>query len=451
MKLTKKAASVGSTPKSPTKTLERQPSEDSENVFLNSLEDLQLSSCEYTPDWLVLSRKLKEFMDEKISEIFPHGDDTLETNNGIKVQDIVESIRGHLLNPHWADENVEWGPLWAEKEEVEKKIECAECFITFLGTLCLYFQARRTSCSRLFEWAIEIIEEILNHYYERLVEMTHESPFILRQQLTSQNCLFIRYTPLLYSYLVCDSNIMAIGAIRPGMKRMIETIKFQLSDLGKCFKRRNSSSSSDSVMLDDDNCPLEKLLLSSFDFSEPHCRSLFEDIAEAASDHLKNFLSELVLFWVEAKAEWIVRDKWLYLQTLSLVRQSPKQSDTALVAFQQFVRIPKIANYALQELGMIMEFDLCLRQKILCVLVENEFIAQKVEEFGAETDLDFMLDSWMTAGQYEFSKEIEGRLKVSFSTSDVKDYERESVPRRSVLRKTVFRLLKFIQSCFPYL
>ena len=373
-----------------------------------------------------------------MSEIFPHGDDTLETTNGIKVQDIVDSIRGHLINPHWADENVEWGPLWTEKEEVGKKIECAECFISFLGTLCLYFQARRTTCSRLFEWSIEIIDEILNHYYEKLVEMTRESPFILRQQLTSQNCLFIRYFPLLYSYIVCDSNIKAIGAIRPGMKRMMETIKFQINDLGKCFKRRNSSSSSDSVMLDDDNCPLEKLILSAFDFSQPHCRPLFEDIADSASDHLKNYLSELVLFWVEAKAEWIVKDKWLYLQTLSLVRQSPQQSDTALVAFQQFIRIPKIANYALQELGMIMEFDLSLRQKVLCVLVENEFIAQKVEEFGGVTDLDSMLDNWMTTGQYEFSKEIIGRLKVSFSTSDVKYYEKESVPRRSVLRDSGF-------------
>jgi len=74
---------------------------------------------------------------------------------------------------------------------------------------------------------------------------------------------------------------------------------------------------------------------------------------------------------------------------------------------------------------------------LLIILCECEEIA-KLLDLRPPTDdcsLTSLLSSWITDGQYNFLIEVDGRLRLSFTTTEVKAYNTGEVPRRSSIKQ----------------
>ena len=83
--------------------------------------------------------------------------------------------------------------------------------------------------------------------------------------------------------------------------------------------------------------------------------------------------------------------------------------------------------------------DITLRTSLLIILCESEEIVKLLDQrpIEDESSLDSLLSSWITDGQYEFLTEIDGRLRLSFTTTEVKSYNTDEMPRRSSQKQRI--------------
>ena len=72
------------------------------------------------------------------------------------------------------------------------------------------------------------------------------------------------------------------------------------------------------------------------------------------------------------------------------------------------------------------------------MLCEIEPIAQNLDsrQESCPSSLEALLSAWLTDGQYEFLAELDGRLRLAFTTTEVKNYEGDA-PRRSSFKHRV--------------
>lgn len=278
--------------------------------------------------------------------------------------------------------------------------------------------------------------------FEKLLDLGRLSPFELRH-LSSQNALCTRYTPMLYSYIISYSKIVKMKYFGENSPRNFDEIlnpQFdKLLDVIKKGSMSDTNSWNDTV--GDDNCSFEKIMLSSFNFGlkkPKQIRSFFETIVTFASEPLLIFIAELISFWVDNHLQWIIADDWLYQQSVAVVKAMKTQPaiDKGLNVLSKLLRKEQIAKFAARPANMervLTVSDANKKNALLIILCECEEIAKLLDLRSPSDDssLSALLTSWITDGQYYFLTEIDGRLRLCFTTTEVKSYNNGEIPRRS--------------------
>lgn len=198
--------------------------------------------------------------------------------------------------------------------------------------------------------------------------------------------------------------------------------------------------------LSDDNCSFEKIMLTSLNFgltSPRQIRWFFEELLTFASEQLLVFVIDLISFWIDNQLQWIIADDWLYRQCIKVITNmtSLTAREKGLNVVSKLIRMDKIKEFAASELNMSLVLalqDTEIRNSLLIILCESEAIAQILDQrdMNCESSLESLLSSWLGEGQYDFLNEVDGRLRLAFTTTEVKTYDTEA-PRRSSTRQRV--------------
>jgi hypothetical protein len=154
------------------------------------------------------------------------------------------------------------------------------------------------------------------------------------------------------------------------------------------------------------------------------------------------YIADLMSFWVDNQMYWIILDDWLYRMVIILLSKNKSQpaSNKGLSVAGKLLHLEKIKEFAAMGQNLEMVFGIKnekIKNQLLVILCESESIAQILDQ-RCEDDpcsLDSLIVSWMAEGQYDFSAEIDGRLRLSFTTTEVKCYDTEEIPRRSNIKK----------------
>ena len=267
----------------------------------------------------------------------------------------------------------------------------------------------------------------------------------------------VRYVPLLFALLVresCHLSYLDNTFICANHWKQLEKVFLGKSESSVPDPFRRSHPPDD----ESESAIFPKLILVSLYFGETSefgPRQFAESALPASNLQVAIYFVNQVRFWIDQQTAWIYQDVWLLRLIISIIPTqqvsgnglAPSKRNLndniidvirLLLQKQTLLEIvendPDIVQYVIDA-----HIPLSMRNYILMALCRSEKITRTLDSrkySTTESILDHLVDYWLTSGQYGFLEEVDARLRVSFTTSEVKIHSSGEVPPRRSQRRT---------------
>ena len=267
----------------------------------------------------------------------------------------------------------------------------------------------------------------------------------------------VRYVPLFFALLVresCHLSYLDNTFISANHWKQLEKVFLGKSESSAPDPFRRSHPPDD----ESESAIFPKLILVSLYFGETSefgPRQFAESALPASNLQVAIYFVNQVRFWIDQQTAWIYQDVWLLRLIISIIPTqqvsgnglAPSKRNLndniidvirLLLQKQTLLEIvendPDIVQYVIDA-----HIPLSMRNYILMALCRSEKITRTLDSrkySTTESILDHLVDYWLTSGQYGFLEEVDARLRVSFTTSEVKIHSSGEVPPRRSQRRT---------------
>ena len=267
----------------------------------------------------------------------------------------------------------------------------------------------------------------------------------------------VRYVPLFFALLVresCHLSYLDNTFISANHWKQLEKVFLGKSESSVPDPFRRSHPPDD----ESESAIFPKLILVSLYFGETSefgPRQFAESALPASNIQVAIYFVNQIRFWIDQQTAWIYQDVWLLRLIISII-PIQHSSGNGLAPSKRNLNdnIIEVIRLLLQNQSLmeIVENDpdfvsyvidasipLSMRNYILMALCRSEKITRTLDSrkySKAESILDHLVDYWLTSGQYGFLEEVDARLRVSFTTSEVKIHSCGEVPPRRSQRRT---------------
>ena len=381
-----------------------------------------------------------------------------------------------LLNLFTTDKfyhiKVEWKDSYAEDEKTRRYEKVLTNFMKLLIRLYRYHAEKGRRTHQAAEKAYSILETMRDDLFNRLVELGSLSGHDLRSRVSNHNarfvffvlffvfyfyCSLVRYVPLFFALLVresCHLSYLDNTFITANHWKQLEKVFLGKSESSAPDPFRRSHPPDD----ESESAIFPKLILVSLYFGETSefgPRQFADSALPASNVQVAIYFIDQIRFWIDQQTAWIYQDVWLLRLIISIIPIQHNSGNglapTKRILNDNIIEVIRLLlqNQSLMEIVendpdfvsyvIDAQISLSMRNYILMALCRSEKITRILDSrkySNSESILDHLVDYWLTSGQYGFLEEIDARLRVSFTTSEVKVHSCGEVPPRRSQRRT---------------